>query len=73
MGVLEDGELPPSEKAESVDGDTGVLGAVLFEAAQAAAANSSSSSSSGGNSVRDSLSPAPAAESMALKKRKRED
>ena len=73
MGVLEDGELPPSEKAESVDGDTGALGAVLFEAAQAAAANSSSSSSAGGNSVRDSLSPVPAAESMALKKRKRED
>lgn len=73
MGVLEDGELPPSEKAESIDGDTGALGAVLLAAAQAAASNSSSSSSSGGNSVRDSLSPAPSAESMKMKKRKRED
>ena len=74
MGVLEDGELPPSEKAESVDGDTGALGAVLFEAAQAAAANASSSSSSGGSSIRDSMSPAPSIENAkTLKKRKRED
>ncbi len=74
MGVLEDGELPPSDKAESIDGDTGALGAVLFEAAQAAAANASSSSSSGGSSVRDSLSPAPSLENAkSLKKRKREE
>lgn len=74
MGVLEDGELPPSEKAESVDGETGALGAVLFEAAQAAAANASSSSSSGGSSIRDSLSPAPSLENdKPLKKRKREE
>jgi len=74
MGVLEDGELPPSEKTESVDGDTGALGAVLFEAAQAAAADASSSSSSGGSSIRDSLSPAPSIENAkSLKKRKREE
>ena len=73
MGVLEDGELPPSEKTESIDGDTGALGAVLFEAAQAAAGNASSSSSSSGSSVRDSLSPAPSAESLRMKKRKREE
>ena len=72
MGVLEDGELPPSEKAESIDGDTGALGAVLFEAAQAAAGNASSSSSSGGSSVRDSLSPAPSAESSKLKRKRDE-
>ena len=75
MGVLEDGELPPSEKAESVDDeDTGALGAVLFEAAQAAAANASSSSSSEGSSIRDSMSPAPSIENAkSLKKRKREE
>ena len=73
MGVLEDGELPPTEKVVSVDGDTGALGAVLFEAAQAAAANSSSSSSSRASSVRDSLSPQPSTESASMKKRKRED
>ena len=74
MGVLEDGELPPSEKAESIDGDTGALGAVLFEAAQAAAANASSSSSSGGSSIRDSMSPPPSIENAkSLKKRKREE
>ena len=73
MGVLEDGELPPSEKTESIDGDTGALGAVLFEAAQAAAGNASSSSSSSGSSIRDSLSPAPSAESLRMKKRKREE
>ena len=74
MGVLEDGELPPSEKAESVDGgEAGALGAVLFEAAQAAAANTSSSSSQG-TSIRDSTSPAPSIENArALKKRKREE
>ena len=74
MGVLEDGELPPSEKTESIDGDTGALGAVLFEAAQAAAANASSSSSSGGSSIRDSMSPPPSIENAkSLKKRKREE
>lgn len=75
MGVLEDGELPPPEGAESMDErDTGALGAVLFEAAQAAAGNTSSSSSSSGSSVRDSLSPAPSIENAkVLKKRKREE
>ncbi|KAL8721273.1 MAG: hypothetical protein Q9225_002015 [Loekoesia sp. 1 TL-2023] len=74
MGVLEDGEVPPGEKAQSLeDSDTGALGAVLFEAAQAAAANASSSSSST-TSVRDSTSPAPSIENArALKKRKRDD
>ena len=73
MGVLEDGEVPPSVKSESIDGDTGALGAVLFEAAQAAAASASSSSSCGGSPVRGSTSPAPSAESSKPKKRKRED
>ena len=74
MGVLEDGELPPAEHGGSVDdGDTGALGAVLFEAAQAAAANASSSSSNG-SSVRDSMSPAPSIENAkSVKKRKREE
>lgn len=73
MGVLEDGEVPPSVKPETMDGDTGALGAVLFEAAQAAAASASSSSSCGGSPVRGSTSPAPSAESSKPKKRKRED
>ena len=75
MGVLEDGELPPTENSGSLDdGDTGALGAVLFEAAQAAAANASSSSSSSGSSVRDSLSPAPSIENAkSIKKRKRDE
>ncbi|KAI4217711.1 MAG: hypothetical protein LQ351_000307 [Letrouitia transgressa] len=74
MGVLEDGELPPIEKAEPMEnGDTGALGTVLFEAAQAAAANASSSSSSE-NSSRDSISPSPSVEnSRPMKKRKRGD
>ena len=73
MGVLEDGEVPPSVKPETMEGDTGALGAVLFEAAQAAAASASSSSSCGGSPVRGSTSPAPSAESSKPKKRKRED
>ena len=75
MGVLEDGELPPTEAGSPIDhADTGALGAVLFEAAQAAAANASSSSSSSSNSNRDSTSPAPSIENMkAIRKRKRED
>ncbi|MCJ1340711.1 hypothetical protein MMC09_006007 [Bachmanniomyces sp. S44760] len=76
MGVLEDGELLPVEKSESMDEhNAGALGAVLFEAAAAAAANASSSSSSQSDgSVRNSVSPAPSMESSkALKKRKRED
>lgn len=72
MGVLEDGELPPSEKTGQMDGDAGALGAVLFEAAQAAAANGSGSST-GGSSVRSSASPAPAINHTKQKKRKRED
>ncbi|KAL8843535.1 MAG: hypothetical protein Q9170_000039 [Blastenia crenularia] len=74
MGVLEDGEVLPNDKGQSLDdSDTGALGAVLFEAAQAAAANGSSSSSSA-SSRRDSTSPAPSMESArALKKRKREE
>ncbi|KAI9865873.1 MAG: hypothetical protein M1813_001840 [Trichoglossum hirsutum] len=72
MGVLEDGEVPKIEHDDSVDeSDTGVLGAVLFEAAQAAAANASSSSSS--SSVRDSISPGPSENKNSRRKRKRED
>ena len=75
MGVLEDGELPPTEAGSPIDhADTGALGAVLFEAAQAAAANASSSSSSSSSSGRDSTSPAPSIENMkTIRKRKRED
>ncbi|MCJ1400612.1 hypothetical protein MMC11_003819 [Xylographa trunciseda] len=74
MGVLEDGELPPMEKAKVFgDDNAGVLGEVLFQAAQAAAADASSSSSDSGNSVH-SMSPAPSIENAKLaKKRKRED
>ena len=75
MGVLEDGELPPTtEKNELGEDSAGVLGAVLFEAAQLAAANASSSSESeGGCSVR-SVSPALEGEDVkGLKKRKREE
>lgn len=75
MGVLEDGELPPTAKTEELEeGDAGALGAVLFEAAQAAAANASSSSSSENGSSRDTASPSPSIENAkAIKKRKRED
>jgi len=75
MGVLEDGELPPTETGSPIDdSDAGILGNVLFEAAQAAAANASSSSSSSGSSHRDSLSPAPSMENTKqMKKRKREE
>ena len=75
MGVLEDGELPPTEAGSPIDhADTGALGAVLFEAAQAAAANASSSSSSSSSSSRDSTSPAPSIENIkTIRKRKRED
>lgn len=74
LGVLEEGEMPSSENTQSLEnGDTGALGAVLFEAAKAAAANTSSSSSSTG-SVRASTSPAPSIEkAKAMKKRKREE
>lgn len=75
MGVLEDGELPPTDNGSPIDNtDAGILGNVLFEAAQAAGINSSSSSSSNGSSHRGSLSPAPSMDSMKqIKKRKRED
>ena len=75
MGVLEDGELPPTEAGSQIDhADTGALGAVLFEPAQAAAPNASSTSSSSSNSSRDSSSPAPSIESIkTIRKRKRED
>ena len=74
MGVLEDGEVPLGDKAQSLeDSDTGALGTVLFEAAQAAAASTSSNSSTT-TSIRGSISPAPSIENArALKKRKRED
>lgn len=74
MGVLEDGELPPTETGSPIDhADAGTLGAVLFEAAHAAAIASSSSSSSG-SSHRDTTSPSPSIENTkAMKKRKRED
>ena len=73
MGVLEDGELPPTVKSEGFDEHAGILGTVLFEAAQAAA-NSSSSSSDGGLSSHNSVSPAPSMENAKMiKKRKREE
>lgn len=74
MGVLEDGEVPPSEKAQSMEeSETERLGSVLFEAAQAAVAGASSTSSAP-SSARDSTSPAPSIETgRALKKRKREE
>ncbi|KAI9818067.1 MAG: hypothetical protein M1827_000691 [Pycnora praestabilis] len=72
MGVLEDGELPPSDHGGMMeDGDPGVLGAVLFEAAQAAAGPSSSSSN--GSSIRNSVSPDPSENKNSRKKRKREE
>ena len=77
MGVLEEGELPPTGHGSPLDsGDPGALGAVLFEAAQAAAANASSSSSSedGYSSGRHSTSPSPPVQSSkSIKKRKRDD
>ena len=74
MGVLEDGELPPTEKSELGDDNAGMLGAVLFEAAQAAAANASSSSSSEGVGSVRSMSPAPSVENAkSAKKRKRDE
>ena len=76
LGVLEEGELPPTEAGSPLDHtDTGALGARLFEAAAAAAANASSSSSSSSvGSQRDSTSPGPTTETTkTMKKRKRED
>ncbi|KAL9127332.1 MAG: hypothetical protein Q9217_003771 [Psora testacea] len=75
LGVLEEGELPPTEHGSPLDhADTGALGAVLFEAAQAAAANATSSSSSSSGSQRDSISPAPSmGTAKTIRKRKRED
>ena len=75
LGVLEEGELPPTENGSPLDqADTGALGAVLFEAAQAAAANASSSSSSSSGSDRGSISPAPSPQTTkTMKKRKRGD
>jgi len=73
MGVLEDGEVPNDDQGEMLsDGDSAILGAVLFEAAQAAVG--SSSSSSNGTSDRDSNSPAPSSENKnSRKKRKRDE
>ena len=75
LGVLEEGELPPTENGSPLDhADTGALGAVLFEAAQAAAANATSSSSSSSGSQRSSISPVPSTEApKTLRKRKREE
>ena len=76
MGVLEEGELPPTGQGSPLESrDPGDLGAVLFEAAQAAAANASSSSSSdGGYSGRHSTSPSPPIQNAkSIKKRKRDD
>lgn len=82
LGVLEDGELPPTQSLDNLEvTDTDKLGTLLFEAAQAAAADTSSSSPSSAGSARDSLSPPPPmtksepfAENAKLpKKRKRED
>ena len=72
MGVLEDGNIPAGDMGEAYSSNTGDLGAVLFEAAQAAAANASSSSDTSG-SIRG-YSPAPSIENAkAAKKRKREE
>ncbi|KAL8993397.1 MAG: hypothetical protein Q9169_006375 [Polycauliona sp. 2 TL-2023] len=73
MGVLEEGEMPPSDKVPSTEeSEAGALGSVLFEAASAAA--NASGSTSGSNSVRDSTSPAPSMDNAkAPKKRKREE
>lgn len=82
LGVLEDGEVPPTRSLDNLEvTDTDKLGTLLFEAAQAAAADTSSSSPSSAGSARDSLSPPPSlaksesfAENAKLpKKRKRED
>ena len=73
MGVLEEGELPPAGSGGPLENtDTGALGNVLYEAAQAAAADASSASSS--MSERDSVSPTPSSENVKpAKKRKREE
>ena len=75
LGVLEEGELPPTENGSPTDStDAGTLGARLFDAAVAAAGVSSSSSSSVSGSQRESVSPAPSIEATkSMKKRKRED
>jgi len=75
MGVLEDGELPPIDNGSPIDNtDAGILGNVLFEAAQAAGVTSSSSSSYNGSSHRGSLSPGPSmADTKQMKKRKRDE
>lgn len=71
MGVLENGEYPAGSPMDEFPGDTGALGAVLFEAAQAAAANASSSDSS--SSTRG-FSPALSMDNgKAAKKRKRDE
>ena len=74
LGVLEEGELPPTEDGSPLDqSDTSALGARLFEAAAAAAENITDSSSSSG-SRKNSASPVPKAEgTKSMKKRKRED
>ena len=68
MGVLEEGEMAPSDRGD--DTEISTLSNVLFESA-AAVANTSSSSNSG-ESVRESLSPPPA-DNKQRKKRKREE
>ncbi|KAI9796043.1 MAG: hypothetical protein M1833_006551 [Piccolia ochrophora] len=73
MGVLEDGELPPSEHEDGLeDGDTNAFGAALYEAAQAAAGGSTTSSD-GSGSIRDSVSPPPSEGQSPQKKRKRDE
>jgi len=72
MGVLEDGELPPTsngmggEGEEYEGGENPVsLGAVLFEAAVAV--------TQGGSSSEGSVTPEPNVEGGGVRKRKREE
>ena len=69
MGVLEEGQYQQSQKSDYEDDKTGVLGAALFEAAQAVASSSSSESN---GSIRG-ISPAMSSDNSQMKKRKREE
>lgn len=70
MGVLDPSDMSPSASTQMYDEDAGVLGAVLYEAANAAATQSTTSES--GSSV-DSDSPASGDRRGSLKKRKRDE
>ncbi|OKL56544.1 hypothetical protein UA08_08284 [Talaromyces atroroseus] len=72
MGVLDPSEVstPPTTAQQMYEEDAGVLGAVLYEAANAAATQSTTSES--GSSV-DSDSPESEDHRLSLKKRKRDE